>query len=352
MLAARRVGRNPVESEVLRRVVAEQEELAVVVLERVQHPLSPRRHEDRVGLRAVRRDQVQLRRHGALGGDDDECLVLGEVDAHPETLVRLLEHQRVARRIGVEAVAPHLERALGGVRPRVEEGLVVGGEGEAGEGAFDAVGKVLARREVPHLDDHELAAREVRRPGEKPLVRADGQVAYLVVRVSLGELVLVEDDDLVLILAGGRRGWGGGRPAAVARELEAVDRPRVVGPLPFFGGDTHVAQLHPGEHRLEQLSFHSGEVTSRCLGELVLSLEDRQHFRVVAVAQPVPVVDPLVAVGPHDSRAPICRGRLPSLCHNAQPTGRESGSGWAATQVVVTIYVVETTISTTERVNA
>ncbi len=207
----------------------------MVVLERVQDALAPGSDEKGLGLRPVRRDQALFGRDGALRGDDDECLVLRLVHPDREALVGLLEHERVSRRVAPEAVAPHLERAHGGVRPGVEERLVVGGEGETVVGAFDLVRQILTGLEIPHLDDHELAPGEVGRPGDEPVVGADGEVADVEVRLALRELVLVEDDDLVAVRPGRRGRRRADAPPAEEGVIETLDGTRVVRPLPLRG---------------------------------------------------------------------------------------------------------------------
>ncbi len=145
------------------------------------------------------------------------------------------------------------------------------------------------------------------------MIGADGQVADGQIVVTLGQLVLVEDDLLGVVGTGGHAvvgplGSGGGRPPAVDGVAAPLQRAHVVGPRPLSGRHGHVGLLDAGHHLLVEglLTFLGRSHGALRVG--VLGLEVGDDGRVVLVPQPVPVVDPHIAVGrEHDRPALGCR---------------------------------------------
>ncbi len=115
-----------------------------------------------------------------------------------------------------------------------------------------------------------------------------------------GELVLVEQH-----LFGPTFAWA----AAVDRVLTPLDRAREVGPRPVGNRRRVVGLLDARADLLVDPVAQFGDRRERGLRVCVLRLEVRDHVRVVAFAQPVPVVDAIIAVNAEYVRAPGCPGR-------------------------------------------
>ena len=131
------------------------------------------------------------------------------------------------------------------------------------------------------------------------MVGTDREAAEREVVVSGGELVLVQH-------VSGAVGASGAAPRAAAvnpvlAPLEGAGEV-LVGPW-RTGADSSVSCTRPDDLLVELLAQRFCR-RGRRLGVGVLGLEVGAHLGVVALPQPVPVVDPLVAVGAQRVRAP------------------------------------------------
>ena len=163
------------------------------------------------------------------------------------------------------------------------------GPGEPVGHVVDDVGEVGAGREVAKPQRVTLAAGEIDGVREHRVVGGDLEAAEREVVVAAGEDVLVEHDlRLVRSVAA--------RAPAVDRVLRPFES--TSGVLPGAVGDRRrfVGLLDPHLDLAEDALPQRRERRQRCIGVGVLGLEVRDDLGIVAVAEPVPVVVPLVAV--------------------------------------------------------
>jgi hypothetical protein len=246
--------------------------------------------------------EPHFRRHLRLAVDDDEALAAGEAHGDEEAFVVLLVDQGVACRRRAQAVAPHLERPHGAVGTHIEEVGPAGGPRRAVVDALDHVGPVAARDQVPEAQGVELGPVVVVGVGDDALVGADVEHAEGEVVVVAGQLVLVQDQ-FAVPGPGGGQGAGGVQPAVgvgqapVGGVLAALVGAGPVPPLPTAGGGGHVVFLDPGPDGLVQPVLKPGRRLQHGGRVLVLGLQVGGHVGVVALAEPVPVVNSHVAVG-------------------------------------------------------
>ena len=294
--------------------VGRHEEAVAVVVDGVLHALASRQQHLRCRRRLGGVDHVALAGDLALQRDHDVSTTPRPVDPHEEVLVVFLQDQLVVSDAGADDVPPHLVGPHGVVGPGVEEGLVVAPPRGAVIGVGDDVDEVGARGQRPHL--HLVLLRTVRIGGvqEEGVVGAHVEGADGEVLVAGGEHVLVEKH----LLGFGVRSAS---PAAVDRVLEALHRPRVVPVVAAPHRDRQVGLLDSSHDFVEQ-RFPQG--LGRChdgAGVGVLGLEIGDDVGIVAVPQPVPVVDAPVSVFlQHGGPARRHRG-LGNQRHGRQPTG-------------------------------
>ena len=247
---------------------------------------------------------------GDLAGElqENEGVVLGVRHLQEEVLVVLLEHQLVFLLPGAEPVAPQLVGAHGGIGSGVEEGAAVVGPGRAVVGVLDGLEMVGAGAHVAEAEGEALGPGGVDRVGQQGVVGADGERAQGEELVTLGLRVLVEQDLLagrrrVVSHLGGREvapcGLGrrlGYRESAVDGVLQPLDRARVVPPGALAGGHAEVGLLDAGHDLFEERLLQVVGVGHDRRRVPVLRLEVGDDPGVVAVPQPVPLVDALVPV--------------------------------------------------------
>ena len=280
------------------------------------------------------------RRRGRV--DDD---VPGEPrrgDDQVEGPVRFGQQQEVLRGAGPHAVRPHLARAPRLVQARVDEPARVRRPGEAVARAHHGPVHDLARLGV--LDDPRvpLVPAGVARRGDEAPVGAGDQVGQAEELVPGGLPVLVDEQ----LLAGQgaprlrqrrglrvRRGVGG--HPVVRRVVAALVGAAEVPVVPAAHGHGGVGERGVGadlaHDRLGQGPRRGGDGVRPG----VLGLQERDHLRVVGVAQPVPRVVEVLAVDVPDaeavtfggdgrSHAPIIGAQRWALPVRAQ--GRASGT--------------------------
>jgi hypothetical protein len=231
--------------------------------------------------RLVGRDPAPLAR--GVGGDADEedRLAARAAGEDPEHLVLLLIEENVGRGVASERVAVEPVRALGRVRDRVEERLVVGRPGRRAR-ARDLFREELAGRKV--LDAQRVVAkpRVVGRVGEQVPVVADVAHGDGHELFALREGVHVEVDlfrrlDAALL-------------SAIDRVLLALLGARVVEPAAVPVGDRKVGFLDAPEHLVVEHFLEPFRRLHERLGIGVLGVEKSADLRVVLFAHPEVVV--------------------------------------------------------------
>ena len=301
VLTSGRGGRRLDQLEVLGAVgVRDDEEALAVVLDLVLDVLLAGGQQPEPTERVAGLEEPHL--GGDLAVQREEQVPLGLRLPHRdvEPVVVLLEHEHVLAGRLAQAVAPQLVGAHGPVGAHVEQMAVVGRPAHAVVGVLDHIVEQRRRRQVLHPHRVALGAGRVGGEGEQGLAGAGCERAEREELVAGGELVLVEDRVLVAV--------GPAAPAAVHRVLLALLRPAQVPPLAPLRRDRQVGLLDAGDDLLVQLlperlgvSGHRGRV-------VVLRLQQGEDLGIGPIAQPVPVVDPLVAVGA-DGMRPPGRGR-------------------------------------------
>ena len=250
--------------------------------------------------------------------------------------VGLLVDEPVGGRVVAEPVPQDPARTQRGrIVARVEERLAVGRPGEVGGHVRDDVRKVLSGGEIAHADGVPPAPDGVDGVGQQPSVRADGTRRHLAERMPLGHLVDVQDHLLAvrrgarLALLRGARGRPVGAgdpavrrgagpalvrqpPAAVNLVLAAVLVAAVVPVLSFAVRDRRVGLPDPPLDLLEQPLLEVGRAGQRLPEVGVLGLQIRPDLGVVALPQPVVLVDADVAVLLETVRAARSGGRFGS----------------------------------------
>ncbi len=312
------------EPEVDRRVVRDRQQPARAlparpVVDVVLDAGTPGDHEVRGGAGPVGRHHPCLVGGRAGERQHDQATVLGAPGFDHEPLVVLLEDEDVRRRVGAQPVAPDLVGPHGVVDPGVEDRGVVAGPREPVGGVGDGLRLLGAAGlacllprptrpgpapQVAEPQLEALGARRVDGEGQPRVVGAHGEVGHLQVVVVAGQLVLVEDD----LLAGLRRLRHGrlsacGPAAAVDGVALALDRALVVPPGPVADGHRQVGLDDVVPQLLVDVLAQGSQTGQLGLGVVVLLRQVGEDLGIVAVAQPVPVVDALVPVGPQDRRA-------------------------------------------------
>ncbi len=298
----------------------------VVVLDVVLDAVATRRHHLRRTPGIVGVDEPRLAGDLRPEGDDDVTAGARAPDRGVEALVVLLVHELVLVGGRPEPVAPDLPRAHGVVGSHVEARAVVVRPGQAVVHVGDDVGQVVAGREVAEAELVALAPCDVDGVRETRVVGADREAAEREVVVPGGELVLVEQH-----LLAGRRARRGERigqtrcprgAPALDPVLPALDRATEVLVRSLADRRARVGLLDAALDLLEQLllqGFGAGHHLARVR---VLGLQVLPHLRVVAVAEPEPVVDPLVAVRAQHDRA--ARGDGGSVAHDGGRSRRRA----------------------------
>ena len=290
----------------------------MVVLDAVFHPLGPGGHDPGGGGGVVGRDGEHLGGDPGVQLDEHVAPVLGARHAHVEALVGLLRHEDVVGGVVAHAVSPQLEGAVGGVGPGVEDGGVVVGPRHPVRRAVDGIVEVAPGVEGAHPEGEPLGAGGVGGVQEPAVAGADRDVGHVQVGELAGERVLVQEDDLVGPRRRARRQERGRvrvttravhGQAAVDGILGPLDGARVVPPRPFAYRHGLVGLHDAGPDLGEQLLAQTRQMGRVAFGEVVLGLEMGEHLRVLALAQPEPVVDAPVAVGLEDRRPPGGHGR-------------------------------------------
>jgi hypothetical protein len=131
-----------------------------------------------------------------------------------------------------------------------------------------------------------------------------------VVRVP-GQAVLVQEDLLLAarLPGGGQLVAPASRPAAMDGVVLSLLGARVVPPGSPPGRHRHVGLLDARLHLLEEGVAQPAEPGCLLLGVGILGLEVGQDLGILAFAEPVPGVLPVVAVGRHDVVPPGRHGR-------------------------------------------
>ncbi len=315
--AGRIVDRNGDQLEVDRVLVVQDQEHVLPgddsVLEGVLDAVAAGEHDPELALGIVGLEHPHLA--GDLGRQTDHEVAVGlrAADADEVALVRLLEDEHVVAG-RAERVAPHLVGAPGLVDGRVEEVGRARRPGRSAAGRRDLVGEHLAGAQVLDLDRVALVALGVDGPGQEVAVVADAERAEREELVAVGLDVGVEQHLLAV-----DRGLGverrrvpvvgvADRAAAADRVLLALDGAGVVPPVAAAYGHREVGLERAGLDLVEDLLAQRFEVRRRLVGVGVLGLEVGQRRRVLLVAQPLVVVDEVVAVVAADDGSDLGSG--------------------------------------------
>ncbi len=305
------------QAEVLGAVVGHDEEpagpagprVAPVVVDGVLHPLTAGLDHEGIGERVVGVQCPDFGGHLGVQPHQDEAVVPGPAHSEVEAVVGLLVDQDVVGRVRAHAVTPELVRTHGLVHPHVEDGGVVVGPGRSVRGVLDRLGGQGVGVEVHEVHGVALAAGRVCRIGQPPVVGTDGEVAQGEVGVPGGQEVLVQDDLLIGGDPAGRLGAGPvGRPPAVDGVVASLQGAAVVEPAPLAHRHREVRLLDAGHDLVEQGLLQSPRAGHDRSGVGILRLEVRDDGGVVFVAEPVPLVDPGVAVGLEGHRTSLGHG--------------------------------------------
>ena len=232
-----------------------------------------------------------------------------------------MEHALVLAGGPAEAVAPDLVGPHRCVLAGVEHGLAVGRPRRGVTDVVDGVRQIGPGPEVPEPQRVPLGPVVVDSVRQQSLVVAQREHAEMQELVSLREHVLVEDH--VAGAAVGFRECRGSVERALRIGQAAMDpvlaplrRPAPVPPAAMARGRRHVVLLDPALDLLVEALTQIGGGGGDRLGVAVLGLQVGDDRRVVAVTEPVPVVDAHVAVGLEPRRS--ARG------------GGRGGRGWGA----------------------
>ena len=308
------------QAEVLGSVVGHDEEswlsvsrgIAPVVVDAVLDPVTAGLDHREVALRSVRGERPHLRGDLRVERADEVPVVLGAPDPEVEVLVGLLVHEPVVDGIGAHHVAPELVGTHGRVDPHVEDGAVVVRPRDSVRGVLDRFGRLRSGGEVGEAHRVALGPGGVGRVRQPVVVGTDRQIAEREVLVAFRESVLVDEDHLVA------RRWMAGpawerlvfppgvlRPTTVDAVAAPLDRAAVVQPGTLADRHRQIGLLDARHDLLEERILQGDGRCHHRVGVGVLGLEMGEDRRVVAVAEPVPVVDPHVAVCPELDRASL-----------------------------------------------
>ena len=258
---------------------------------------------DRLGGRVRCGDETDLR--GLLGLDRDQHEAPGarQPDRHEEPLVGLVEHALVLVGGPTEAVAPDLVGPHRRVLAGVEHGLAVGRPRRGVAGVVDSVRQVGPGCEVPEPQRVSLGAVVVDSVREQPLVVAERRTrrdaGIRVRRASAFSSRITSPAPAVgcgQCRGGVERALRIGQ-AAMDPVLAPLGGPAPVPPAALARRRRQIVLLDPALDLLVQAFTQTGGGGGHRLGVAVLGLQVGDHRRVVAVAEPVPVVDAYVPVG-------------------------------------------------------
>lgn len=294
---ARGVDRGGGQLEVLGVLVVQDVEEVAGVLDAVLHTRDPGPDEHELAVRVGGVQQPHLAGDLAADAEDQVALAAGQPDAHPETLVGLLEDQHVL--LGAEGVPVDLERPPRVVDPRVEERGPVGRPGAAVEDVGDLVRQDLAGLQVLEAQGEALVALEVGGVGQHPAVRGDGAGADGEEGTVAGQLVAVEQHLLMFEVLTGldlRRCVAVCRDPAGDAVLLALLGAAEIPPRALTAGHGQVGFLGAPLDLLEDLLLDLGKVSGLLLEIRVLGFEIGDRVGIVLVGQPGVFVDHGVAV--------------------------------------------------------
>jgi hypothetical protein len=283
------------EAEVGLVIVNPQQQAVAVVLGKVLHPVATRQHAapHAGGPRGVQAPDLA----GVLGqaGQKELAAVGAGTQLQVEELVLLLEHQAV-RRAAPHGVAPQLVHALGGVVRQVEQVAAVGAPLRRALGrALAPPGQVAGAVDVAHLQAEVARAGLVQRIGQQAAVRARLNALHPEEFAPLGESVEVQQQLFGRLRVVAPLGPHG--PLAHQhRVLLARQRALAVPPAPLAHRHRLVGLLDARQHLLVELLPEGLERREPGLGVGRLGKQVGPYRRVVALAQPEPVVDPRFAV--------------------------------------------------------
>src|ERR1035437_559384 len=270
-------------------------------LDVVLDPVTTRRHYPRLAQGRRRVEQPHL--GGQLGAhlDDDPGVVARGPDAHPEALVRLLEHQDVILGWGADLVAPDLMRTPRLIHSGVEEVLPVQRPDSAiadrshrvvdhgtGLDVLDPQGEALITLNIHGIGDLAPVGAHLEGPQREELMPLRLEVAVQQQLLTLGGDPRLElRSSPTPHLAN----------PALRRILLALESARVVPPAPIRFRYRQVRLLGPGLDLVEDPRSQRLEMTRQSLGIGILVLQVRNDLRVVLVPKPLePVNDPVAVV--------------------------------------------------------
>ena len=227
----------------------------------------------------------------------DEGPAPGLAEREEHRAVRLLVHDRVGGRVAPQSVAVETPRASRLVQCRVEEGAVVLGPFDAVGRIVDPLGEQLAGRQILHEERVGLGTGRIGGVGQEPVIRTQRQRAQPEIVVPLGEEILVERD----LLSGLERAMA----AAEDRVLPTLLGSGVVVPPVDSLRHRQVGLLNSADHLAIQALLESLGVPHHRGGIRVLCFEVAEDGRILAVAKPVVLVDPGIAVDREAVRPPV-----------------------------------------------
>ncbi len=240
---------------------------------------------------------------GVVAADHHEAARLGLPHEAAEGVVVLLVDQHVLGGIGAQHVSPDLVGTQGlEILAGVEEGPPVLGPGQVALGLGEGLGIELARVQVLEADRVEAPAHHVLDHRDHVAVGVGRGGARPVELVALGPLVGVEQ-----YLLGGLQA---ACPAAVQGVFPALLVAAVVPAAVVEVGDGVVVFLDAAGDLLEEGLAQLGGVGGRGLGVGVLGLQVGDHLRILALVQPVVVVDARVAELLEDLGFDLGHGRV------------------------------------------
>ncbi len=279
------------EPEIARLPVGPDQKLVVPVVDCVVKPGLFRAENVKAGQRRAGVEKVGFEVVGIAVVEENVAPRFGFGQAQVQRFVFFLKNQRLAFAVAAEAVAPDLVGAQGGgVFGFVKQVLVVVGPGRAaGRDAGKTVGQDAPRFQIEDAAFEQVAAAEIDYVKQQPVVRTDLQAGSQAVFLAFCQRVHVEHDLLGRLQAAFF--------PAKNRVLLALRKAGVIPVAVFEVGYRVVVLLNAGFHFIKQRLLQIGYRRQHRVGVAVFGFQVSAHGRVVALVQPVVVVDARVAVG-------------------------------------------------------
>ena len=261
-----------------------------MVGDEVLHILHARLQQNGLAVAVVGVNGIHFRGHGAAKSAENVAFALGLVELQEEALILLVVDDLIVGNVLVQTVPVQLVWALGRVERSVIEGTIVVAPFQPVICVLDPVRQQVAACQV--LDSQRVGLRTIGIEGESQegMIGADRKVTHAQVLEPFGLYVEIDQHLLVRVQTT--------LLAAVDTILLALLFAVVVEVAAVGNRYRFICLLDTAFHLVIEGALQCLCVGQHCFGIFIFGFQIGQYGRVVALSQPVVVIDACVAVIP------------------------------------------------------